>query len=275
MKITDDLPAFNGVAEGSVATVKIPVGMKIHQIILQRGGTAFNHDHMTKIVLKANGKAIQEFTGSELDDFAVHDGEAAGNNTTGISVINLERPGLLNLAAIEATALATMVPMSNGKVINSLSLDVTISGSTAPTLSGQVVKSPIKQGEVFGGIIKRRKFNQYAPGAAGVFEISDLPLGDPINRIWIYGASDNVDAVELVVDNETKFNRTEEVNEFIQSNGVKSPVANWFVIDPTEKGEGFNAIETKGVQDFRLKLTMGGADTLTVFVEYLGDLSGN
>jgi hypothetical protein len=60
----------------------------------------------------------------------------------------------------------------------------------------------------------------------------------------------------------------------IQSNGVKTPVAKYFVIDPTEEGVGNDAIASN-VQDFRLKVTVSQAETLIVFVEYIGDLRGN
>jgi hypothetical protein len=251
--------------------------MTYHGIMLKRGGTAFDHDHMTRIVLKANGKPIQEFSGSDLDDFNVFDGLAEAAND--LSYINFERAGLLNKEWVEATGIGTSpilqanpaLPNYNPNPITSLTLDVHISGSTAPTLSAKAEQSAPKP---TGAIIKRRKFT-YAAAGAGTLEISDLPRGDLINRILIHAAGDYLTDVTLSRDNFEVFNRSAAENDLLQSNGVKVPVAKWFIIDPTEKGDGNEAIITAGVSDFRLGCTVSQAETLTVYVEYLGGLQGN
>jgi hypothetical protein len=279
MKFTRQLPSFNGVAPTGVATLNLPIGLSYHKLLLTRGGTTFNHDMMTNIVLKANGKPIYTATGAELDDFNAHDRLAVGDNTTGLSVLDFERAGLLNRSWVEASKIGTGMPKQsnpnganyNPEPITSLTLEVTITGATAPTLTAKAIQSPRAPSL---GFIKLRKYTGYAPGAGGVFEISDLPVGDLINRIWVHGAGDYVDAVELQKDNFTVFERTEEENELIQSNGVKTPVAKYFVIDPTEEGVGNDAIASN-VQDFRLKVTVSEAESLIVFVEYIGDLRGN
>jgi len=237
MKRTISLPSFGGVAEGSVATLNLPIGWNYHRLILNRGGTTFNHDHMIRITLLANGVPIQEFSGAQLDDMQEFDGVANGNNTTGLSVIEFERPGLELPVAREATAI-------NSRLMTTLQLEVEISGST-------------------------RRHNRTATGA-GTLEISDIPFGDDlINRIFILHEGD-VDAVTVKRDNAIIFERTEAENNLIQSNGVKTTVTNCFVIDPSELGAGDQAIVTAGVSDFKLELTMGGADAVVVIPEYLG-----
>jgi len=260
MKRTISLPSFGGVAEGSVATLNLPIGWNYHRLILNRGGTTFNHDHMIRITLLANGVPIQEFSGAQLDDMQEFDGVANGNNTTGLSVIEFERPGLELPVAREATAI-------NSRLMTTLQLEVEISGSTAPTLSAKAVVSTGRLAD--DRIIKRRRHNRTATGA-GTLEISDIPFGDDlINRIFILHEGD-VDAVTVKRDNAIIFERTEAENNLIQSNGVKTTVTNCFVIDPSELGAGDQAIVTAGVSDFKLELTMGGADAVVVIPEYLG-----
>lgn len=271
MKLFRPMPAFNGVAAGAVATLNLPIGNTYHGILLTRGGT-FTHDHMTDITLKANGRAILEMSGSDLDDFNLFDGLAAAGAS--LSYIPFERMGLLNKEWVEATAIGTGVRGNKDLPlqIQTLTLEITISGSAVtPTLSAKALQSapaPV------GAIIKRRKFTFSAAGA-GTVEIADLPRGDLINRIAIHAASDNVTGVTLERDNFELFNRTPAENNLIQTDGIKVPQSNWFVLDPTEKGNGNEAVITADSNDFRLGVTTSGADTLTVYVEYLGGLTGN
>lgn len=263
MKRTLNLPAAQGVAEGSTAVFNLPIGWTYHGILLTRGGT-FTHDMMTSIVLKANGKAIREYTGSDLDDINQFDGlAAAGANS---SYLSFERVGLLSQADIEASAIGT----ADGQIAT-LTLEITINGATNPTLSAVAYQSAPS---AMGRIIKVRKHSGYAPSAAGIFEISDLPKGDLINRIMIKAASDNILDVEMVRDNTVVFQRTAADNDYFQTDGVKVPQALWYNIDSTEVGVG-NDLISSNAQDFRLKLNMSAADSLTIYVEYFGDLTGN
>ena len=276
MKRTTQLQAFNGVGAGQVAVCPIPRGLSIHGILLTRGGT-FTQANMEEIVIKSNGNPILETTGADLDVMNGHDQLAVGG--ANLTYISFDRVGLLDQGQIEATRLGT--GFKKGQVlrlgadplpeqIKTLTCEIQIaSGAVAPTLSGKVIRSGRS---VLGVIRKLRKFSGYAPAAAGMFGIADLPTGDAINRIWIKGA--NINEVTLVGDQGIVFQRTQAENDYILNNGVKAAQAGWFVIDPTETGVGNDPIST-AVQDFRIKLDMSGASALTVYVEYLGGLEGN
>lgn len=278
---TIELPDFAPVAAGKKAILHLPRGLTYHDITFTRGGTTFNHDHMELVRVLANGKPILEMTGAEWDDFNAHDGLATGDNVTGVSVLSFERPGLLLPNQVMATVLRTgKPPQANPKAdnynpspIKKLTIEVTIAaGAVAPELSAKARVSP---GDVTGVFIKRRKFPGYSYAGAGDYEISDLNVGDPVNRIWLYGANGNINEVEVWRDRVSLFKRTKEENQFIQGNGVKAPVGNtWFCIDPTEFGIGNDPLGTDS-EDFRLKLSLGGAEDVIVFMDYLGDLRGN
>jgi hypothetical protein len=277
-KTTRKMPAFNGVAANSLATCALPIGRSYHSLILTRGGTTFNHDHMTGIRLKANGRIIQEMTGAQLDDLQEFDGLANGSNSTGISVITLERPGLNARGWVEATKIGTGRPINldrsspnyNPDPITTLALEVDIGGATAPTLSAVAVQSAPAP---TGAIIKRRRFT-YTAGGAGEYEISDLPKGDLINRIFVLNSTGTINDVRLERDNFIVFDRTADENSAIQTDGVRTPVSGMFVIDPSETGNGDEAIRTD-VNDLRLIVDCSTGMTLTVFVDYLGGLAGN
>lgn len=259
-KRTISLPSFGGVSEGATATLNLPIGWNYHSLILTRGGTTFDHDHMTAIRVLADGVPVWDVTGAHLDDQQEHDGLANGNNTTGLSVINFERAGLSLPRQRAATAI-------DSRLMRTLQVEVDISGTTAPTLSA---KGLVSTGALADArIVKKRKFTRTATGS-GTLEVSDLPFGsDLINRIFLHHGG-NVDSVTMKRDNAIVYERSEAEQNLIQSNGVKTTVSNVFVIDPTETGEGDQAIVTAGVSDFKLELEMGGSDTVTIYVEYLG-----
>lgn len=275
MKTTRAMPAFNGVAEGATATLNMPIGLTYHGLILTRGGTVFTNANLGEIRLKANGREVMVMTGAQLDACNLFDGHAAATAT--LSYIDFERPNLLTRAGRELTAIGTGYQQVLGKgradynptPISTLQLEVDISGSTAPTLSAKAVQSGPSP---LGTLKKRRRFS-YSIAGAGDYEIADLPRGDLIDKVWIFHTG-NVTGVKLDRDNFRAFDRTDGENDLIQTDGVRVPQANLFVIDPSERGNGGEAL-VSAVNDFRLILTTSAADTATVIVDYLGGLQGN
>lgn len=260
-KRTIQLPSFGGVANGT-ATMNLPIGWNYHQLILQRGGT-FNHDHITGIRVMADGVPVWDVSGAHLDDHQAFDGLAVGNNTTKLSTINFERAGLSLPRAREATAI-------NSRLLRTLQLEIDIAGSTNPTLSA---KGVVSTGQLADNrIIKKRKFS-FSPGGAGIYQKSDFPFGsDLISRVFFHSptSSGKIDAITIKRDNAIIFERTKNENELIQTNGVRTPIANTFVVDSSELGAGDQAYVTAGVSDLRFELTMSAAETVTAYVEYIG-----
>jgi len=227
------MPAFNGVAEGATATLNCPIGLTYHGLILTRGGTAFTNAHINELRVKGNGR--------------------------------------------ELTAIGTGMPQNlqqgqpgyNPTPLSTLQVEVDISGSTAPTLSAKAVQSGPSP---LGTLKKRRRFS-YSVAGAGDYEISDLPKGDLIDKIYVFHTG-NLTGVKLDRDNFRAFDRLDGENDLIQTDGVRVPQTNLFVIDPSERGNGGEAL-VSAVNDFRLIATTSAADTLTVLVDYLGNLQGN
>jgi hypothetical protein len=260
-KRTITLPSFGGVAASSTATLNAPIGYNYHSLILSRGGT-FTHDHMEGIRVLCDGVPVWDITGAHLDDHQLHDGIAVGG--ADLSIINFERAGLSLPRSREATSI-------NSRLMRTLQIEVDIaSGASSPTLSA---KGVVSTGQLADNrIIKKRKYTRSAAGA-GTLEISDLAFGsDLINRVFFHSptGSGKISAVTMKRDNAIVFERTLAENQLLQSNGVKTNVANTFVVDPTELGAGDQAYVTAGVSDLKFELTMSAAETVTVYVEYLG-----
>lgn len=269
MDTTVQLGTINGVAPNSLAMIPLPLGRTIKAIELVRGGTAFNHAHIEYFDLLADGKSLGQITGAHLDKKNQFDGLAAANDVTGISAIRFDRPGLLNPMEIVRTAIGS------GRLseIDSLALGVKIGGATAPQLTGRVIEAgPAPLGDVL-----KYRTREEQVGGAGTKTISDIARGDVINRIFIFkdSGAGNITNVELIRNHTTIFDRTPDLNNHIQADGVKVPQADLFVIDPTELGVGDEPIFTGGFTDFRLKITTDGAADFTIGTEYMGGLNGN
>lgn len=267
MKITRDMPSFEGVAEGQTATCRLPIGLTYNQLGLVFGGTTFEPDDMTEIRLVANGKTIQRWNGTHLDKVNQFEGRAAAT-TKDVLFLDCERYGLRTKLGQELTALPSGAA-NNPVPIRTLQLEVDISGSTAPTLSALGFQSAARDLKGQMQPVKQvRKFN-YTPSGTGVFEIADLPRVGEINRI-VMVTTDTIDDVEIEVDGYTMFQRTTAENEAAQIDGGRTPQSNYWIIDTTEEGNGGETIRLNGVQDFRLKVNYSAvAGSTTVYVEYL------
>lgn len=280
MRTTRVLPSFQGVAAGQTATLNLPIGLTYHAVLLSYAGVTLAQ--MTEIRIKGNGRLLFTQSAADLDVTNRFMGLQA--SAGGLLYIPFDRENLITRQGQELTAIGTGAPVSmdagtpqapnpnyNPTPLSTLQIEIDISGAAAaPALSASAVQSAPRP---LGAILKRRRFN-YNIAGAGEFEISDLPKGDLINMILIKTVNGNVDKVVLERDNFVAFERTKEQNSFIQTDGVRVPQANWFVIDPTENGYGSESLVTM-VNDFRLKLTTDGAETVTLFVDYLGSIQGN
>ena len=183
-----------------------------------------------------------------------------------MSAIDFDRYGLRTRAGEELTAIGTGLN-SDPNPVTTLSLEIDINaGATTPSMSAVARQSVPEQ----LGLIKKVRTFYESIGGAGDLEISTLPKGDIINRIF-FGASANATSnLRIERDNFTVFQRSATLNSLIQSDGVRVPQSGYYVYDPTETGDGAEGLVTAGVNDLRFILTASGAIDYTIGVEYLG-----
>lgn len=279
-KITSKMPSFESVAAGSTGTVRLPIGATFEQLLIAYSGTNFDLTHMSEIRVVGNGKTLMRFPtvgansgGVVLDSINQYEGRAAAS---GVLVIDFNRFGIRTRANEELTGLGTgMSPNESnykamggtGVELSTLYVEIDIAGTAvAPALAAKAIQSPKRP----MGIIKKVRHFIYNAAAVGEFEIADLPRGDLINKLTIHNA--NVTNLKISTDRNDRFERTQAENELIQTDGGRVPQAGLFVFDPSEIGNGSEALPTRGVQDLRLTLTMGAAGAVPVTVEYLGAL---
>lgn len=268
-----------GLSAGSTATVKIPVGMTLHQIFLTMGGDLTKED-IKEIRLVVNGKSLLRYSGGgvELDTINKFDGRT-GVTADNILVIDMERAHMLTRQARAVTALGTGLPFDaaqNPFPVATINLELDIAADALPATGAVGLKLDVKgrySPASVSGVVKKVKPFNYEVAGAGEFEITDIPKGDLINRIFFF--SNEITDVTIERDSYVIFEATVAENEIIQDDGIRKPQAGMVVFDPTAEGYGGEGLATRDaannrIQDLRLRLNMSGASSIKVLVEYIG-----
>jgi hypothetical protein len=279
-RINVRMPAPEGQGAGQTATFKLPIGRRYHALHLI--GTAATSGMtvaaLSEIRVLANNKVIQRFSGVERNAMNLFDGRADaaidGNNF--ILTIPFDRYALMTKAGEEETAINTgSKDTGTGKEISSLALEIDIAASGfvgAPSLSmfaDQSESLPGGPGTVPHILRSTRDF-----AGAGEYDISDLPRGGEttltLNSIFFKPSANAVSSVKIESDQYTIFERSAALNARIQTDGIRVPQAGYFAIDRTEWAYGGDPIPLVGPQDFRFKVSLTGAATLTIHSHYMG-----
>lgn len=262
-KTTRTMPSFEGVAAGATATLRLPIGLTYHQLLITYSDITMAE--MEGIRLIANGRVIQDWnTGTELDTYNQFQGRAAAN---GVLVLDLERYGLRTIEGQALTALGTGHP-DDPTPITTLSLEIDCAAAAAGVaMSCKAVQSAASP----AGLIRIVKRFVYSPGASGEFEISDIPKKIGLVNQAFFNKSD-ITNLEIERDNFTVFDRTTAENSLMQSDGKRTPQSNWEVYDPTEDGLGAEGLAIHNTNDLRWKVTVGSSGSLPVVMDFIGTL---
>lgn len=260
MKITKQMPSFEGVAAGATATCRLPIGYTYEQLLLTYTGVTLAQ--MNEIRVIGNGKTIQRYTsGTRLDELNQFHGRAAA---AGVLVIDFTRYSLRTKEAEALTGIGTGVHPSVSKQpeLSTLTVEIDIDGAAAsPALSLKAIQSAPRP----LGVLKFVREYTYNAPATGEYEISDIPKGHLFAAVHFDNA--NIDSLEIKRDGWTAFEREDAENTLILSDGYKVPQAGYFHFDPSENGIGAEVLETATVQDLRFVLEMAASGSIPVIVE--------
>jgi hypothetical protein len=278
LKITRKAPGVDGsVVAGNILTWRLPIGLTHNQFYIEYAflatATPVAWENAVGLVeIEANGKPIWAIQASELDIKSQFEGR---NAFGGIATLDFDRYNLRTRNAEEFTSLGTG-DREDTSPLTTLTVKLTLksgSGVTSGTLTARMRQSDPRK---LGLFKKVRRFSHSFAGA-GTFEIDDFPKGDLINAIYHFESANDIDDIRMERDNFIVFDRTKELNSRIQSDGVRVPQANLFVIDTSEDGNGTDQLTTRNVDgskvnDLREYITMDGAMTISSIVEYIGTL---
>lgn len=263
MLLIKNLPFANVVASG-VASVSLPIGMSYNRIILALGGTAFTKAMITDIKAKLNGKVVYQNTGSRLDLINTYRKRAV---SAAYLVLDFTEPDAKDMAE------EFIGNLNTAQGVSSLTLEVTISGATAPTLDSY---SELGPPAALAAIAKQLLFTT-SFGGAGKFPMKLIDIanrGAIIKRVH-FAHLGNVTALEVKKNGVVIFdNIPTAVNTFYQADYSKVAQANLYTYDPCLDNNYSNAIRTQDATSLEFNLTVSAADTVTAVLEAV-DLLGN
>lgn len=262
MLLVKNLPFTNVVANG-VASVSLPVGMSYNRIILALGGT-FTKSMITNVKVRLNGKVILENTGSRLDLINTFRGITA--SATYLS-LDFTEPRAKDMAE------QFIGNLNTAQGVSSLTLEVTISGATSPTLDSYSELAPPAP---LGVIAKQILFTSSFGGSGKFgFKLIDIAnKGAVIKRVH-FAHGGNMTALEVkkngIVIHD---NILTAVNTFYLGEYLKTAQTNLYSYDPCCDNNYANAIKTADMVSLEFNPTFSAADTVTAVVEAL-DVLGN
>lgn len=262
MLLVKNVPFTNVVATGT-ATVNLPVGMSYNKIILALGGTTFTKSMITGIRVKLNGKIIINAVGSRLDLINQYRGLAA---SAGFLTIDLTEPRAKTMAE------QYIGNINTAKGVSSLTIEVDISGATAPTLDSYAELGPPAP---LGVLAKHIPFTA-SFAASGKFPMKLIDItnrGALIKRVH-FAHGGNLTQLEVKKNGIVIWdNVLAAVNTFWQGEYQKTAQTNLYSYDPCADNNYANAIKTADATALEFNPTFSAADTVTAVVEVLDVLS--
>lgn len=266
-KITTNGLPFANVAASGVATANIEIGMAIERIQLILGGTTFNETHMTNIKIRSNGKPLVDLSGAQLKNLMAYRGVPQSTGFLDIDFTELTGRDLLD---------QIVGSFDTSKGVSQLSMEITIAGATAPTLSYRVTKSAPQRPGLNEAVQKILRYPwQVATGGQLAIALPYGPVnGAVVKRIHVtHGVANNVTAVEVKQNSAVVWEGTAAANVADQTAHGRVPQTNIFTVDFTLDRNQRNAFDTRDASSILLLPTFGAADSGDVLVEYYDKLN--
>lgn len=255
-------PFVNVVANG-MATLDLPLGNSYNRIILQLGGTTFTKSMITLIKVKMNGKTVFENTGARLD---------AINKAKGI----FDAANFLTIDFTEPRAKTRLAQFlgnyNTARGVTSLTVEVTIAGATAPTLTSF---SEVSEPAELGALAKQIVFSQNF-GAAGKYPMKLIDVanrGALIKRVHFFHGG-NMSSLEVKKNRNIIFDDVPAaVNDFNMREYGWVPQTNLYTYNPVVDNNHESAIVTADMTSLDFNVTLSAADTVVAVVEVIDILS--
>lgn len=265
--LTNALDFQNVVADGT-ATLKYVPKRALHRMILVLGGTAFTKAMMTLIKIKVNGSTKFEISGSDMDAINKYRGMTAN-----AAFLTIDFTEIFGRDYVDQVVGAWDTSMG----FNTVTIEVTIAGATAPTLRAILDESAPQslnpKEAAFAGMMTKILRYPWSRSAGGKLPV-DLPFGGNgavIKRLHVTHTG-NVTDVEAKEDKVTIFEGLAADLSFIQTEYNRVPQANILTMDFVVDGNLKNAWDTRDASSIELNLNLSAADSGYVYAEYLDEL---
>ncbi len=263
--IIQQLPPFNNVVATGVATLKFPAyAMTVNRIILLLGGTAFTKAMITDIKLKVGVRTVYNITGSKLDAINKYKGIYDEANHLTIDFTERDAPTIQGkeIGGYDMSVLR-----------DDLSIEVTITGATAPTLAALAMLTP-PQGNP---LIFKLLYFPTSTTVAGKFPINFNPMGALIKRVhffyagadWGAAANGNLNHLEVKKNGLVIWDMDCLDARFIQQEYRKVPQSKLYVYDPIVDNNQNGILVTADARSLEFNTNLTAGDTINCYVELL------
>lgn len=263
--IRKGLSVANVVATGT-ATAQVTPGRTIENIVLKMGGT-FTKAMITMVRVRANGRTIVEATGTELDKLFTYRGTA--NGATYLE-IPFQDEGLKSYMDGTPTAFDTSQGITN------ITVEVSISGATSPTLeiilSESAAQRDIATGAPapYAGMLGKILRYPFAVSTGGTLSFNapfGKDVGAVIKRVHVVHA--NMTGATVKQDGLIVHESLLAENSNYQTSRRRTPQANFYTIDFTVDGYLKNSLDTRDARSIEWLFTFSAADSGFILIEYM------
>lgn len=264
------LPSFNAVAPGQVASVALPLTQDYTAVYLDlvhgAGSTAMTQANQSTLIeyvkLMLNGQTYWNISGANLVKLNNFYGIPA---ETGILPLAFTRPYMRDTLAEDNFRLGT----AN---LRTATLEVKFSDTiTSPVIEGYAEIHPRGQSPL-GQFVKLEDTHYSAAAAAGIREISDLPvIGPGVGIKALHITSSAIDDVELKVNNTVFYEAEVALMKTQMDKAAFQTAGRTWQTGMTHLDFAGNRysdiIDTTPIRDFRLRLNMSAASDFAVLHE--------
>ena len=267
------MPPFSNVTEGQTAVIpRLPLGDMYHALQLVYGGTVFDQGDATGIRVLIDGKTVWNITGTHLDlinNYRKLTDASATKLTLWFADPTLNDQTQKQIGSIDTGAMG----------VREMSVEVDLSGTTAPTLKAYAITSPSNpKADRFANVFRSVLKTVHAPAAAGQFNLP-VALGSRSGAFIAAVHFAHANITSLAVKRDGMNHYDDIINATIgQMNGqIKRAVQSGLVsFDPCALGDAEDMVSTvRGdgtPANFEFLPTVSGSDTVTAYSEVITTL---
>lgn len=265
--IQQQLPAFLNVVASGIAQLTIPLyTMTLQKVVLALGGTAFTKAMITDIKVKIGTRLIYNISGTNLDKINKYKGifDHAGFLT--IDFTERDAPSILGkeVGGIDMSKLGG----------RQLTVEVTIAGATAPTLSASAWMTPPQENDVIHKLL-------LIPASVSVGGKFMVPVGDLKGALikrahFMYNGTDwgastngNLNRLEVKKNGIVVWDMPCVEARFAQQEFRKVPQSKVYVFDPGLDNNTSGYLTTADAAALEFNTYLTAADGMSVYLELL------
>lgn len=262
MPVLKKVPKRMEIAPGAQYTVRLPIGPTYEKLSFYLGG-GLTMAQVKNFRVEVRGKPIVSLKSlARLQEMNKHY-RRDGSDRTDMVTLWFYRPEFVNIAERLNYAMGTA---DVDTAVVTMEID-----AAAPAESDIEVMALQSGPRPFGVCTKIKEFPQtFAQG--GEFDIADLPRRSAAIA-GLHLSTDKVTDMKLELDSLTVVEGTTAQIHDHQDEWVDSQ-AGYSHMNFVTRGTQFDALQTDGVQDFRLKVNLTQAASFDVVVEYFDTYDG-